>query len=238
MEIAEIKSRLTLATVLHHYVLKADRNGKMCCPFHPDKTPSLQVYEKTNTVYCFSSNCPTHGKSMDTIDFILHKENITKAEAIKRATQMLNGENQKSNPAQQITRVAILTKMFSYFKNAVHNSKPAQEYLKKRGIDPTKTEAGYNTGQFHHGTRKEEALIKSCTEVGLLIPWGTNSRVGGQAYKPFAKDCICFPLKNKVNQITGLYFRSTINDTDQKHFYLKEYDSPLLVLFKKRVKFS
>ncbi len=220
MEIAEIKSRLTIAEVLRHYGLEADRNHRLHCPFHADRTPSMQVYEKTDTVYCFSSNCPTHGKSMDTIDFILHRENCTKAEAIKKATQMVEGI--KPSPAQQITRVAILTKMFGYFRNAVHNSKPAQEYLKKRGIDPTKTEVGYNTGQFHHGTRKEEALIQSCTEVGLLIPWGTNSRAGGQAYKPFAKDCICFPLKNRANQISGLYFRSTINDTDQKHFYLKE----------------
>jgi len=221
MEIAEIKSRLTLAGVLEHYGLKPDRNHRLSCPFHEDKTPSMQVYQKTNTAYCFSSNCTTHGKSLDVIDFILHKESCTKAEAIKKATEMAGG-NQEPNPAQQLTRTDILTKMFSYFRNAVHNSKPAQEYLKKRGIDPTKTEVGYNTGQFHHGTRKEEALIQSCTEVGLLIPWGTNSRVGGQAYKPFAKDCICFPMKNKANQITGMYFRSTINDTDQKHFYLKE----------------
>ncbi|WP_410470252.1 CHC2 zinc finger domain-containing protein [Chryseobacterium sp. FH2] len=37
----------------------------MCCPFHEDKTPSMQVYYKTQTAYCFSSNCKTHGKSMD-----------------------------------------------------------------------------------------------------------------------------------------------------------------------------
>ena len=70
--------------------------------------------------------------------------------------------------------------------------------------------------------RKDEALIKSCVEVGLLAPWGTNTREGGQAYKPFAKYCIVFALRNKANQITGLYFRSTENNTDQKHYYFKE----------------
>jgi energy-coupling factor transporter ATP-binding protein EcfA2 len=29
-------------------------------------------------------------------------------------------------------------------------------------------------------------------------------------------------MKDKTNRITGLYFRSTVNDSDQKHFYLKD----------------
>lgn len=67
MEIAEIKEKLSLADVLNHYGLKPDRLGKMNCPFHEDKTPSFQVYWRTNTCYCFSSNCPTSGKSIDAI---------------------------------------------------------------------------------------------------------------------------------------------------------------------------
>lgn len=59
MTIKQIKTHLTIAQVLNHYNLKPDKNGKMCCPFHEDKTPSMQVYEKTNTVFCFSSNCKT-----------------------------------------------------------------------------------------------------------------------------------------------------------------------------------
>jgi DNA primase len=71
MEIQEIKSKLTLAQVLQHYGLKPDKNLRLCCPFHEDKTPSLQVYYKTHTAYCFSSNCKTHGKSLDAIDFVM-----------------------------------------------------------------------------------------------------------------------------------------------------------------------
>lgn len=81
---------------------------------------------------------------------------------------------------------------------------------------------GYNTAQFHHGNRKDDTLISNCVAVGLLAPWGTNTRQGGQAFKPFAKYCIVFALRNKVNQVTGFYFRSTENNTDQKHYYLKD----------------
>lgn len=234
MEISEIKQRLTLATVLKHYNLKPDKNMRLHCPFHEDKTPSLQVYYKTHTAYCFSSNCKTHGKSMDVIDFIMHKENCGKAEAIKKAEIMVNGQlsmvndmklstNQPivTNPVLTIPRTQFLENMFQYFKNAVHNSRPAQDYIKSRGLDPTKIEVGYNTAQFHHGARREEQLINNCVNVGLLSPWGT-SKTGEQAYKAFGKECICFAMRNRGNHITGLYFRSGTNNSDQKHFYLKE----------------
>jgi energy-coupling factor transporter ATP-binding protein EcfA2 len=48
------------------------------------------------------------------------------------------------------------------------------------------------------------------------------ARTGEPAYSVFGKCCIVFALKDKQNQITSLYFRSTINNKDQKHFYLKD----------------
>lgn len=220
MEIHEIKAKLTLKEVLSHYGLKPDKHLRLNCPFHDDKTPSLQVYYKTHTCYCFSSNCPTHGKSMDVIDFILHKENCSKREAILKAKELINGT---SEPVQQLTRAAILTKMFTYFKNAIYNSKPAREYLESRNLDHTQIEVGYNSGQFHHGARKDKYLIESCVKVGLLLDKGLTGRTGEKAYKPFGKWGIVFALKNRNGQTVGLYFRN-IQPTDgrSRHFYLKD----------------
>lgn len=242
MELAEIKSRLALSQVLQHYGLKPDKHARLCCPFHDDKTPSLQVYYKTHTAYCFSTSCKTHGRSMDVIDFIMQKENCSKHEAIVRAEAMigyLQGKVAHRSTVQQedgakpetptpvvaaltMPREQFLQNMFTYFKNAVHNSKPAQDYLRGRCLDPLQIEVGYNTAQFHHGARKDDTLIGNCVAVGLLSPWGTNTREGGQAYKPFGKYSVVFALRNKMNQVTGLYFRSTVNDSDQRHFYLKD----------------
>lgn len=220
MEIHQIKTQLTLSQVLEHYGLEADRNQRMSCPFHEDKTPSMQIYPKTNTAYCFSSNCTTHGKSLDVIDFIMYKENITKHEAIEKAKQLIG--HQPNKATQELTRVAVLTKMFSYFKNGMSSCQTAQEYAKQRGLQSEKLEIGYNSGQFHHGTRREEELIKSCIKYGLLLDMNTKSRTGEAAYSPFGKWCIVFALRNKENQITGMYFRSTVNNKEQKHFYLKD----------------
>ena len=223
MEIAEIKQQLTLAQVLHYYHLKPDKQLRLNCPFHNDKTPSMQVYYKTHTAYCFSSNCKTHGKSLDVIDFIMHMENSTKREAILKAQSMITGNTEThKQPTAELTRIAVLTKMFTYFKNAIHNSKPAKEYLESRCLDFTKTEVGYNSGQFHHGTRKDEALINSCIKYGLLLDLGTKSRTGNSAYKPFGKWGLVFALKNQQNQIVSLYFRSTLEDKKQRHFYLRD----------------
>lgn len=221
MEIAEIKARLPISQVLQYYNLKPDKHNRICCPFHDDKNPSMQIYYKTQTAYCFSSNCKTHGRSLDVIDIIMHRESLDKHQAILKATSMINGNTVPATTAQTVSRTDILTKMFTYFKNAVHNSLPAKQYIESRKLDYEKLEIGYNSGQFHHGARKDETLIKQCLQVGILQDAGLISKTGDKAYRPFGKWCIVFALRNKLNQVTGLYFRSTLNDTDKRHFYLE-----------------
>ena len=99
---------------------------------------------------------------------------------------------------------------------------PHRSTLKAETSIYTKLEIGYNTGQFHHGTRKNEQLITNCIQTGLLSDTHRLSKTGDTAYKPFAKFCIVFALRNRAHQVTGLYFRSTVNDSDAKHYYLKE----------------
>lgn len=79
----------------------------------------------------------------------MYMENINKHEALEKCKELISGTAIKVPTADQLTKVAILTKMFIYFKNAVHNSKPAQEYLQSHGLDATKIEVGYNTAQSY-----------------------------------------------------------------------------------------
>jgi len=223
MEIQQIKEQLSMSNVLHYYGLKTDKQSRLNCPFHEDKTPSFQVYYKTQTAYCFSSNCKTHGKSIDVIDFILHKENCTKHEAINKAVEILGHKEPNKNERyqQDLSREQFLGNMYQYFKNGVSSSKPAKDYLQSRSLDHKKIEVGYNGGQFHHGARKDETLINQCLEYGLLIDKNILSRTGEKAYGVFGKWCIVFALKNKENKVVSLYFRSTLNEKESKHFYLK-----------------
>lgn len=55
--------------VLEHYDA-AFTNDKCCCPIHGEKTPSLQLYEDTESWYCFGE-C---GEGGDAATFIMRKE--------------------------------------------------------------------------------------------------------------------------------------------------------------------
>jgi DNA primase len=138
MEIAEIKAQLTINQVLDHYGLKANPSKMLCCPFHNDKTPSMQVYPETNTVHCFSSNCKLHGKAIDVIDFILHHEGISKHEAIVKAKELIGYKE----PEQ------AFEKLFKVFQATLKKNEKAQGYLKQRNIE--KAEAGFNSGTWEN----------------------------------------------------------------------------------------
>jgi DNA primase len=69
MDLPQLKSRLSITSVLSCYGLVVDRNKMLCCPFHEDKTPSMQV--SGEAVYCHSTNCVRHGKHIDVIDFVM-----------------------------------------------------------------------------------------------------------------------------------------------------------------------
>ena len=122
MELKEIKQRLSITEVLQHYDLKPDSNHRLHCPFHPDKTPSLQIYPKTNTYCCFSSNC-TAGTG-DQVQFIELMETCTKHEALVKAASLaerhgssnlpLREEEEQNTNTDELSRIAVLTKIFSY----------------------------------------------------------------------------------------------------------------------------
>ena len=225
MEIHEIKSKLTLSEVLINYSLQPDKNNMLRCPFHEDSTASLQVSFSQNKYKCHACD-----KKGDVIQFVQDYEKLTKHEALKKCTAMIETiqPTQKANPITKqepittaIVNTYFIEKMFLSFRKGLLCSDPAKEYCSSRNLDFDKLEVGFNSGQFHHGARKDEKLINDALQCGLLTTAGTNSRTGGQAYKPFGNKSILFPLKNKENQIVSFYFRSTINNENSKHFYLK-----------------
>ncbi len=225
MEISTIKQNLPLANVLQNYNLTADKNNMLRCPFHEDSTASLQVSFSQNKYKCHGCD-----KKGDVIQFVQDYEKLTKHEALKKCTLMITANpttnNNKPSTKEESKTTAIVNtyfieKMYLSFRKGLICSDPAKAYCTSRNLDFDKLEVGFNSGQFHHGARKDEKLISDAMQCGLLTMAGTNSRTGGQAYKPFGNKSILFPLKNKENQIVSFYFRSTINNENSKHFYLK-----------------
>jgi DNA primase len=178
MDVKEIKQRLSINQVLGYYNLKPDKNQRLVCPFHADKTPSLQIYPATNTYCCFSSNC-TAGTG-DAIQFIERKENCTKHEALVKAAAMIRGDTitplpagklfiepaSTANVGQELERIAVLTKAFKVFSKALPLTKQGVAYLQGRGLDYKLGEVGFISDRYHHVLAKE--FLSSCVKVGLL----------------------------------------------------------------------
>jgi DNA primase len=241
MEIREIKQRLSILAVLNHYGLKPDKNGMVKCPFHQDDKPSMKIYPATNTFNCFG--CDKNG---DQVEFCTLKEGdkhkgILKAAALvglsaetKVKTGVTEPVKNKPDPEKPVPpqepqtpeeRTAILTKIFESFKNGLNHpvSVKPKEYLKSRNLNPKLLEIGYNSGQFHHHNKLPETDQKACIKAGLLIPYnGSVPNGSGTTYTAFAKDCIIFPLKDKTGNIISLYGRSITNNSNAKHYYLKD----------------
>jgi DNA primase catalytic core len=228
MEIHEIKQRLSILTVLKHYGLKPDKNNRLCCPFHPDKTPSLQMYPKTNTWSCFSSNCSAG--SGDVIDFIMLMENLsrnggkcTKHEAILKAQDFIGVPSEpkpkpKPEPKHELPQEqieAILTEAFKHFARSL-NAKPekALKYLASRKLDYKKLAIGYDAGTLHKVKETTEEQKQLYLQTGLIKPdkFGRENN-----YYTRFNGCIVFPLLDKTGNIASLYGRHT----EQGHHYLE-----------------
>jgi DNA primase len=134
MEIKNIKQQLNIQTVLNHYGIKSDKNGMANCPFHPDKTPSLQIYPKSNTYCCFSSNCSAG--TGDQIQFIELKEKQGKHQAILKAKELLGVKEQSLNET------------FSKLKQNVNKSPRAKQYIESRNLTLQSLEVGFNANGY------------------------------------------------------------------------------------------
>lgn len=69
-----IKSKVTTREAAEFYGLKVGRNGMACCPFHPDRNPSLKVDER---FHCFG--CGADGDVIDYAAKLFHLTNIEAA---------------------------------------------------------------------------------------------------------------------------------------------------------------
>lgn len=221
MEIAEIKQQLTIGQVLDHYNLKPDKNSMLCCPFHKDKTPSLQIYPQTNTYCCFSSNC--NAGTGDVIEFIRLMETrlrqgsgggqSDKHAAILKARSLLGFTEVKNTTRneQELTRVAILAKYLESCKSGIVKSERARQYATERGLDIEQLKIGFSGEKVP--VSWNDLYKQSAIAIGVI----SKSRDG---YANRFKNCLVFVLQNAQGQAVGIYGRSIDKSSAGKHYYL------------------
>lgn len=74
----QIKSAVSTRDAAIFYGIKVSRNGMCCCPFHPDRHPSMKV---DNRFHCFG--CGADG---DVINFVERMDGLAPIDAAKKLT--------------------------------------------------------------------------------------------------------------------------------------------------------
>ena len=117
--------------VISHYT---DFSGeKLCCPIHVENTPSLQVYEDTNSWYCWGA-C---GEGGDEIAFVKSIDGVDFPEAVKKVCEILNITKEELMESKEKEKVEV---------------KPTVENSEAMDIDEVK-ELIRSTGYISHGYR-------------------------------------------------------------------------------------
>jgi len=231
MEIPQIKQQLEITTLAEHLNIQINTKTKRAlCPFHSDKTPSLQFSKGKQIATCFSSNC--NAGTMDVISLTEKKLNISTHEALNYLTKLITNQapsnNKKQTPMIESPtlissqdQINTFKEVFSYFETAFLASGSAQSYAKQRMLNIKTLTIGYNAGTFHHGELNNTELISTYQKLGLLNK--TNS-----GYTSFGLASLVFGLRDKQNKVTGMYFRAVEprpskfkNRKFEKHLYLK-----------------
>lgn len=211
--IQEIKDRLNIAEVIGGYiqVKKAGSAFKALCPFHHEKTPSMQISPQKQIWHCFG--CSEGG---DVISFVQKFENLEFKEALKlladragvQLPQFKPEDRQKENEKDILYRINDFASR--YYHEILLNDKKgteALEYLKNRGLTIEtikKWRIGYAPEDFHS---LEQALgqkgVKNFDAVraGVLAK---NER--GQIYDRF-RGRITFPIFDIQNRVLGFSAR-------------------------------
>ena len=136
--IYELKNLCDIVSIVSSYVeLKsAGKNKKCLCPFHSEKTPSMVVYEDTQSFYCFG--CGVGG---DVITFIEKIENLNYIDSVKflsnRVGLSIPNENLDDEVSRKRQRILAMNRLAARFFFNNLKSKAGRvgiEYFRNRGL--------------------------------------------------------------------------------------------------------
>lgn len=136
--ILQLKGLCDIVSVFSSYVdLKSSGKNKKCsCPFHSEKTPSMVVYEDTQSFYCFG--CGVGG---DIITFIEKIENLSYIDAVKlladRVGLVVPTSQLDDKISKQRSRILKMNKIAAkFFFNNLRSDvgRFGREYFAKRGL--------------------------------------------------------------------------------------------------------
>ncbi len=231
----DIKDRLNIADVISGYIQikKAGVNFKALCPFHHEKTPSLQISPQKQIWHCFGC-----GEGGDVFGFVMKYESVDFREALKILAQKAGVQLPEYRPAdpQQQSEKDLLYRINDFAARFYHKilveekqGKDALGYLEKRGLSKKiieRWQIGFAPDEFH---ALEQALAKKKVNASDLVKAGVSAKnERGQVYDRF-RGRVTFPIFDYNGSVVG--FSARILQDDGKS--AKYVNSPETVIYSK-----
>lgn len=135
--IETLRMSCDIESIVSSYVKlkRSGRNETGLCPFHSEKTPSMVVYNDTQSFYCFGC-----GAGGDVISFIMRIENLGYVEAVKFLAQRVGLEVPDDGVEDHASKmkpiILEMNRLAARFYHGVLRSpegRPGQEYFSGGG---------------------------------------------------------------------------------------------------------
>lgn len=146
----EVKERVPVMEAARRYGFEPDRQGKICCPFHADEHPSLQLYKGSRGWWCYV--CDRGGS---VIDFVAGLFSISPREAALKLNEDfslgLTLERPRGLERQAVNhRRLVENRKLEKFRQEYEEKQSEFEYLRqeKELIFPTGGKAGQLIGRM------------------------------------------------------------------------------------------
>ena len=223
----ELKYRADMNTVAERYVnLKKSGRGSIgLCPFHSEKTPSFNVFEDTQSFYCFGC-----GAGGDVITFMRRIENLDYVDAVRLLAQQfgLGIPDEATDDQTSALRRRILEmnrEAAKYFHTVLKSPEgaPGRDYFKKRMLRP-ETVTGFGLG---YARPVWDGLLSHLKQLGYreeeMLAAALVREKDGHYYDQF-RNRVIFPIIDLQGNVIA--FGGRVLD-DSKPKYLNSADTPV-----------
>jgi DNA primase len=240
-----VKANLDIVALVQRHVplKKQGRAYRGLCPFHPDKSPSMDVNREKGVFICRA--CGVGGGALN---FVMQLENKTYSEVIfelaeeQGITILQQGYNPEHAAQQQETKKRIATlnqqaMQWFYQRLQQEDAKIALHYLQGRYPDPETCQKGieqfklgYAPAGWEHLTlalKQENSFLQASPD--LLVSAGLSSkREHATGYYDRFRNRLIIPILDERGQVVA--FGGRVLDSEDNPKYL---NSPETVLYKK-----
>ncbi len=224
--VEEIRDRIDIVDYIseHLELKKSGANYKALCPFHSEKTPSFVVSPAKQIFHCFG--CGVGG---DLISFVMKYEGVEFMDAVKMLAERAGIKIEQKSTDQWHTKRSRLVQMhriaLEFFKESLMQYEPAQDYVKKRGIDSDIVEIF----QIGYAPRSKKALLDRLKMEGFkeeeILLSGLCKKSDSEIIDTF-RDRVIFPIINTRGEPVAFGGR-IINDKSPAPKYINSPQTPL-----------